>query len=244
MDVQVISLPLAAFAAGVVSFSSPCCVPLVPAYLSYVSALPVSDLERAHARRLTTRATALFVAGFTLVFTVLGVSFAFVGATFSRQVPLILKAAGVLIIIAGLAMAGVLRIPVLARERRLDLARLPSGTKGAFPLGMAFGFGWTPCIGPVLATVLTASSATQTAAWGAFLLVCYSLGLGLPFIGLAIGFQHARGSLEWLRRHSRSIERVGGVALALVGVLFVSGLWRSFFLPLQREFARFGWPPI
>jgi cytochrome c-type biogenesis protein len=155
-----------------------------------------------------------------------------------------LKVAGVFIIIAGLAMAGVLKIPALARERRFDLARIPSGTRGAFPLGMAFAFGWTPCIGPVLATVLSASAATQTAPWGAFLLVCYSLGLGLPFMGLALGLQHARGSMDWFRRHSRSIERDGGVLLAVIGVLFVTGAWRSFFLPLQREFARLGWPPI
>lgn len=239
-----LTLPLAAFAAGIVSFSSPCCVPLVPAYLSYVSALPLSDLERDSARRVMVRTTALFVAGFTFVFTLLGVSFAFVGAALTRQVPTILKVAGVFIIVAGLAMAGIVRIPWLARERRLDLARVPAGAKGAFPLGMAFAFGWVPCIGPVLATVLTAASATTTAGWGAILLICYSLGLGLPFLGLALGFQHARGSLEWLRRHGRTIERVGGIALTLVGVLFITGAWQSIFLPLQREFARLGWPPI
>lgn len=241
---EFLTLPLAAFAAGIVSFSSPCCVPLVPAYLSYISALPISDLESESARRVMVRAAALFVAGFTLVFTLLGVSFAFVGATLLRQVPVVLKVAGVVIVVAGLAMAGVLRIPFLARERRLDLARVPTGTKGAFPLGMAFAFGWVPCIGPVLATVLTAASATETAGWGAFLLVCYSLGLGLPFLGLAVGFERARGSLDWLRRHGRIIERVGGIALAFVGVLFISGAWQSIFLPLQREFARLGWPPV
>ena len=241
---EMLTLPLAAFAAGVISFSSPCCVPLVPAYLSYVSALPVAELERAQARRVTARTTAMFVAGFTFVFTVLGVSFAFVGAALSQHIPVILKVAGVFIIVAGLAMAGLIRIPLLARERRIDLARVPSGAKGAFPLGMAFAFGWTPCIGPVLATVLTAASATGTAGWGAFLLVCYSLGLGLPFIGLAIGFQHARGSLDWLRRHTLVIERIGGLLLAAIGVMFVTGMWRSIFLPLQREFAELGWPPI
>lgn len=242
--VDTLTLPLAAFAAGVVSFSSPCCVPLVPAYLSYVSALPASDVERERAQRVVVHATVLFVLGFTVVFTLLGISFAFVGAALTRQVPWVLKIAGVFIIVAGLAMAGILRIPLLARERRIDLARVPSGPKGAFPLGMAYAFGWTPCIGPVLATVLTTASATGTAAWGAFLLVCYSLGLGLPFIGLAVGFQRARGSLDWLRRHSRTIERAGGLMLALVGVLFVTGAWRGIFLPLQREFARLGWPPI
>jgi len=109
---------------------------------------------------------------------------------------------------------------------------------------MAFAFGWTPCIGPVLATILAAAAASRTAAWGALLLVCYSAGLGLPFIGLALGFQRAKGSLAWLRRNGRRIEQGGGVLLVGVGVLFVSGAWRSVFIPLQREFSKLGWPPV
>lgn len=144
----------------------------------------------------------------------------------------------------GLSMLGVLRIPLLSREGRLDLAWLPGGPRGAFPLGMAFAAGWTPCIGPVLATILATAAATQTAVWGGVLLALYSVGLGVPFVLLALGFQRARGSLAWLRRHGHAIERVGGVLLVVVGVLFVSGAWRSFFIPLQRSFARLGWPPI
>ena len=166
------------------------------------------------------------------------------GAAVVRNLPVVTRLSGVLIIIMGLAMLGFLRIPVLYRERRLDLARVPSGPKGAFFLGMAFAFGWAPCIGPVLATILATAAATQTAAWGAVLLVFYSLGLGLPVVGLALGFQRARGSLDWLQRHGRGIERFGGFMLVGVGILFVSGLWRAFFLPLQRYFAQFGWPPI
>ncbi|MGH9286058.1 MAG: cytochrome c biogenesis CcdA family protein, partial [Acidimicrobiales bacterium] len=190
------------------------------------------------------RASLLFVAGFTVVFTALGLSFAFVGAALLRNVPSIVRVSGVVIIAMGLAMMGVLRIPLLNRERRMDLARVPSGPRAAFFLGMAFAFGWTPCIGPVLATILATAAATQTAAWGAVLLVAYSLGLGLPFVGLALGFQRARGSMEWLRRNGRRIEVLGGTMMVGVGVLFVSGAWRSIFIPLQRSFARFGWPPI
>ncbi len=237
-------LPIVATVAGVISFSSPCCLPLIPGYLSYVSALPVSELGRPHSRALTLRATLLFVLGFTLVFTVLGVSLALVGAAVVRNLPVVTRLSGVLIIIMGLAMLGFVRIPVLYRERRLDLARVPSGPKGAFFLGMAFAFGWAPCIGPVLATILATAAATQTAVWGAILLVFYSLGLGIPFVGLALGFQRARGSLDWLQRHGRGIERFGGVMLVGVGILFLSGLWRAFFIPLQRYFAQFGWPPI
>ena len=237
-------LPVLAVVAGVVSFSSPCCLPLIPGYLSYVSALPVSELGRREARALTLRASLLFVAGFTLVFSVLGVSLALVGSALLQRLPVIVRVSGVGIIVMGLAMMGLLRIPLLKRERRFDLARIPNGPRGAFFLGSAFAFGWTPCIGPILATILTAAAASGTAAWGAVLLVLYSLGLGLPFIALGIGFQRARGSLAWLRRHARAIEVAGGAMLVAVGILFVSGAWRSFFLPLQRTFAELGWPPI
>ncbi len=241
---RALTLPLAAIVAGLISFSSPCCVPLVPSYLSYMSGLPVSGLAVREARSVTLRAAVLFVAGFTVVFTALGVSVAFVGSLLSRNLPVIMQVAGVGIILLGLAMMGVLRIPVLSRERRLDLARVPAGPGTAFPLGMAFAFGWVPCIGPVLATILTTAAATQTALSGGILLVFYSVGLGLPFIALAVGFQRARGSLDWLRRHGRQLEILGGALLGVVGVLFVTGAWRTFFLPLQREFARLGWPPV
>jgi cytochrome c-type biogenesis protein len=242
--VEVVLLPVAAIVAGVISFSSPCCLPLIPGYLSYVSALPVSELGQRQARRVALRAALLFVAGFTAVFTLLGVSVALIGPVLLRNLPAIVRLSGVVIIVMGLAMLGVIRVPVLYREWRLDMARLPTGPRTAFPLGMAFAFGWTPCIGPVLATILATAAATQTVAWGGLLLALYSIGLGLPFIALAVGFHRARGALEWLRRHGRAIEALGGVLLVAVGVLFVSGAWRSFFLPLQRKFAELGWPPI
>jgi len=237
-------LPFVAVLAGVVSFSSPCCLPLIPSYLSYVSALPIGDLGRREARAVTLRASMLFVAGFTTVFTALGVSVTLIGSTLLRQVPLIVRLSGVLIIAMGLAMIGVLRIPMLNRERRFDLARVPPGPRAAFVMGMAFAFGWAPCIGPVLATIIATAAATQTVAWGGILLALYSLGLGLPFIALALGFNRARGSLDWLRRHGRLVENVGGVLMIAVGVLFATGEWRTFFIPLQRKFAELGWPPI
>ena len=233
-----------AVVAGVISFSSPCCLPLIPGYLSYMSALPVSELGTRAARRTTLGAAALFVAGFTAVFTALGSSFALVGSLLLRNTPLITRVSGVLIIGMGLAMIGVLRVPLLYRERRVDLARIPTGPRAAFFMGMAFAFGWAPCIGPVLATILAVAAATQTAAWGALLLALYSIGLGIPFIALAVGFQRARGSLRWLQRHGRAVERLGGAMLVGVGVLFVSGAWASLFVPVQRWFADFGWPPI
>lgn len=239
-----VALPLAALGAGIISFSSPCCLPLIPGYLSYVSALPISELGAPEARRLTVRASLLFVAGFTVVFTALGASFALFGSVLLRNAPFIVRIAGIGIIVLGLAMIGLFDLPFMNRERRMDLARIPKGPASAFPLGMAFAFGWTPCIGPVLATILTAASATQTVGWGAFLLACYSIGLGIPFVALAVGFQHARGALGWLRRNGRRIEIAGGVTLVAVGALFVSGAWRAVFIPLQRSFSSLGWPPV
>src|SRR3990170_4581643 len=241
---EVMVLPFLALVAGVVSFTSPCCLPLIPSYLSYVTALPVAELGARQARAVTLRASLLFIAGFTVVFTALGASFAFVGSALLANVPLILRIAGVGIILMGLGMLAVLNIPFLHREWRPALGPSRRGAKAAFPLGMAFAAGWVPCIGPVLATILATAASTQTAPWGAVLLALYSLGLGIPFVVMGVWFQGLRGSVEWLRRHSRRVEQTAGVLLVGVGVLFVTGAWRTFFIPLQRAFARLGWPPI
>lgn len=241
---EVVALPVLAVAAGVLSFSSPCCLPLVPGYLSYVSALPVSDLAAGERRAVTLRASLLFVAGFTVVFTTVGVAAGLLGSVFLRNQDVVVAGFGVVVVALGLSTLGALRLPVLARERRVDLARVPRGPAWAFPTGMAFAAGWVPCIGPVLATILATASVTGSAAWGAVLLVLYSVGLGLPFIALALGFQRAQSSLAWLRRHGRRIETAGGLLLVGVGILFVTGEWQQLFLPLQRWFAQWGWPPL
>lgn len=238
-----LTLPFLALAAGVISFSSPCCLPLIPGYLSYVSALPVSELGERQARGVALRASLLFVAGFTTVFTLLGLLASTLGARLDDRGALV-RVFGVVIIGLGLATIGVLRVPLLMREKRIDLSRLPRGPVWAFPMGMAFATGWVPCIGPVLATVLATAAASGTAGWGALLLVLYSIGLGLPFVALAVGFSHAQRSLGWLRRNGRRIEMAGGGLLVLTGVLFVTGRWQGLFIPMQRWFARFGWPPV
>ena len=167
--------------------------------------------------------SAAFVAGFTVVFTALGASSTLVGSALLRHLPVILDVSGVFMIAFGLASTGLVRVGFLARERRFDLARVPKGPKGAFPLGMAFAFGWTPCVGPVLATVLAVASTGPT---------------------VAVGFTRARTSLGWLRRRGRVIELAGGVLLVAVGVLFLTGEWKQLFIPLQDRFARLGWPPL
>lgn len=241
---SILLLPFFAFVAGVVSFSSPCSLPLIPAYLSYMTALPVDHLDDRASRRAVVRASLLFVAGFTLVFTALGASFALVGSVLLRNVDIITRVAGIGIIAMGFAMLGLLKLPGYHRELRFDMSKVARGQRGAFPLGMAFAVGWTPCIGPILATILAVAGATQTVAYGAFLLAIYSLGLGIPFIFVAMGFHRARGSLDWLKHHGVLIERIGGVMLIVVGAMFATGVWRAIFVPLQSMFAKLGWPPI
>ena len=239
-----LALPLLAIVAGFVSISSPCVLPLLPGYISYITALPVPELGTAPAKRTALRASLLFVAGFTLVFTALGAGFALVGSVLLRNADTITRIAGLGIIAMGMAMIGWLRLPGFYRERRFDLQRIARGPGSAFPLGMAFGFGWTPCIGPILGTILAVAGATQTAGWGAALLTLYSLGLGIPFVLAAVWFQKAHSTLDWLRRNGRRIELAGGSMLIIVGVLFTTGIWQAIFIPLQRVFARLGWPPI
>jgi cytochrome c-type biogenesis protein len=238
------ALPLFAVVAGLISFSSPCCLPLLPGYLSYVSALPVSELGDRQARMVTLRAALLFVGGFTVVFTILGVVAQLLGSVFLANGGPVVRWFGVPIIILGLSTMGVLRLPFLLKERRIDLARVPQGTAWAFPMGMAFAAGWAPCLGPVLATIYATAAVSGTAVWGAILLVLYSIGLGVPFVALALGFNRAQRSLGWLRRNGRRIEVAGGALLVVVGLLFVTGRWQGYFQPLQRWFAEHGWPPV
>ena len=238
------ALPVFAVVAGLISFSSPCCLPLLPGYLSYVSALPVSELGDRQARMVTLRAALLFVAGFTVVFTALGVVAQLLGSVFLANGGPVVRWFGLPIIVLGLSTMGVLRLPFLMRERRIDMARVPRGTAWAFPMGMAFAAGWAPCLGPVLATIYATAAVSGTAVWGGVLLVLYSIGLGLPFVALALGFNRAQRSLGWLRRNGRRIEVAGGALLVLVGLLFVTGRWQGYFQPLQRWFAEHGWPPV
>jgi cytochrome c-type biogenesis protein len=186
----------------------------------------------------------LFVLGFALVFTLLGAGLSVFGAPLIARREFLIRIAGVFIIIMGLVAAGVLRIPFMRRELRMDLRRVRPGPGGAVPLGMAFAIGWTPCIGPVLAGILTAAATAEGAWSGASLLFVYSLGLGIPFVLLALGYTRANRAVTWLRRHGRGVELVGGVILVVMGVLMITGQWLRLFTPLIRLFSRSGWPPV
>jgi len=239
-----VALPLLAVVAGLISITSPCCLPLIPSYVSYVSSLPVGEMAEAEGRRLALESSLLFVAGFTIVFTALGLTASVIGTVLLAHLALLTRVAGVFILFMGLAALGLFPRRWLQRELRLDLHRVPRGRAGALPLGMAFAAGWTPCIGPVLATILTLAASSGSVLAGGALLALYSVGLGIPFVAIALGYHRLGRSLGWLRRHGRAIERVGGVVLVVVGLGYISGRWVQLFRPLQRWFAGFGWPPI
>ena len=213
-----------AFLAGVVSFLSPCVLPLVPGYLSYVAGTSLEDLrDRAASRLRALGYAACFVAGFSLVFVAFGASATALGGLLLEHKDTLAVAAGVLILLFGLHLAGFLQLHWLEREARLHLD-LPGGRLlGAFLMGLAFAFGWTPCIGPVLGAILTMSATTTSLGTGTTLLAVYSLGLGLPFLLAALFTDLLLERLRLLSRTGRRLQRAAGAALAVAGVLMLTG---------------------
>jgi cytochrome c-type biogenesis protein len=219
-----LALPIAV-AAGVVSFLSPCVLPLVPGYLSYVTGMS-ADPRRG--RMLL--GTSLFVLGFALVFVLGGALFGGVGAVLLGNAEVITRVLGALTIVLGLAFLGL--VPGLQRDVRIH--RLPAaGLAGAPLLGVVFGLGWTPCIGPTLAVVLTLGLNEGSAGRGALLAFAYALGLGLPFVLAGLAYRRALRTFAAVRRHTRLITRVGGAMLVTVGLLLVTGLWGELVAAMQ-----------
>jgi cytochrome c-type biogenesis protein len=213
-----------AFVAGILSFISPCVLPLVPGYLSFISGISLEEMRGhggtapASATRHVFLASLAFVAGFSLVFVALGATASTLGAFLFRRISLLEKIAGVLLIIFGLHTIGVLRIPWLYREARLETRR-PVGMLGAFLVGLAFAFGWTPCIGPILGSIMALAAEEGTLRQGVKLLAVYSLGLGLPFLAAALAIDRFLSAFARIRRHYRTIEVVAGLLMVIVGVL-------------------------
>jgi cytochrome c-type biogenesis protein len=211
---------LIALAGGAASFLSPCVLPLLPAYLSFVSGLSVEELQKANRRVLFS--TAAFVLGFSVVFTLLGAGFSFAGALVSNKRVLEIVA-GSLLIVLGAIVAGLAMPRFMQRDMRPLLKKAPRGPAGAFLMGIAFAFGWTPCVGPILGSILTMAAEGNDPAAGALLLFVYSLGMGIPFLvaGLFVGW--ALRAFARIRRHLRVIQIVCGAILIIYGVLLVSG---------------------
>jgi cytochrome c-type biogenesis protein len=231
-----------AFAAGILGFLSPCVVPLIPGYLSFVSGLQLTEMSleqrRQHLGQVLV-ATTLFVVGFAAIFTALGASASALGGLILDNRLLLTRVGGAVVVIMGLAVLGVIKVPGLYRERRFRMERRPVGLLGALPVGMAFGFAWTPCVGPVLTAVLTLAAATQTTAAGALLLFVYSLGLGLPFLITAVLMTAAFDTMGWLRRHAGAVSRVSGILLLVMGgammgdLLFRVNAWMLRLVPFR-----------
>jgi cytochrome c-type biogenesis protein len=211
-----------ALIAGLVSFFSPCVVPLLPGYLSYVTGLSGADLEGGGRRGRMLAGTSLFVLGFSFVFVSLGTLMGAVGTWLlvnQRTLSIVL---GLLVIAMGLAFIGA--VPLLQRDVRVH--RIPDVGVAAAPLlGVLFGLGWTPCLGPTLTAVLALSLDEASAGRGAALTLAYCLGLGIPFIVAALAFRRMLGATRWLRRHQQWVSRLGGAMLVAVGVLLVTGWW-------------------
>lgn len=218
-----------ALGAGFLSFASPCVLPLVPPYLAYMAGVSLEELrtpgsgQPTVARLHVAGASLGFIAGFTTVFLILGVSASAIGQVVNYYRAELGILAGILIIIMGLHFLGLFRIPLLYREARLSVAPTSPGVLGSYLMGIAFGFGWTPCIGPVLSAILTVSASQDTVAEGALLLLVYSLGLAVPFLLTALFTGPFMRMMVHFRRYIGHIERVMGVALILTGILFLTG---------------------
>jgi cytochrome c-type biogenesis protein len=245
---------------GLISFASPCVLPLVPGYLSYVAGLVGSGARSAAPVRTgggggTATATAvraadersprgrmvlgalLFVLGFTVVFVAFGAAFGGLGRLLLQYSDVLTRIFGVLTIVVGLAFLGWL--PLLQRTKRLT-ARPVAGLAGAPLLGVVFGLGWTPCLGPTLSAVYSLAFSQATAGRGALLSVAYCLGLGIPFVLVALGARWALGATSFLRRHARTVTRFGGAVLVVVGLLLLTGLWSEWMTWLRSWLATTG----
>ena len=244
---------LAAFGAGLLSFVSPCVLPLIPGYLSYISGLTLDQMRGVpaagagagiavaappEARRQVVLASLAFILGFSLVFVALGASASYLGQFLTSRLTLLGRIAGAVIIVFGLHTMGVLRIEWLYQEKRVQTTKRPAGFIGAVLVGSAFAFGWTPCLGPILAGILAVAATQNTVGHGVRLLAAYSLGLGVPFLATALAMNRFFAAFAKIRRHYHAIEVTSGVLLVVIGVLIftnrftVIAQWLSPYLPV------------
>ena len=214
---------IGAFIAGLLSFLSPCVLPLIPSFITYITGLSFSDLQAEHpthkVRQQTIIHSLIFIAGFTTVFVLLGASATFIGNYLQAHMALLRKIGGVLIVIFGVHVSGIFDIGLLLGEKRLTIHRKPAGYLGSFIVGVAFAAGWTPCIGPILASILMVAAAEETVYRGIMLLLVYSLGLGLPFFLASLAMHQFLVFFNRFKKYIRIFEIITGVFLIVVGVL-------------------------
>ena len=232
----------AAFGAGLISITSPCCLPLLPGYLGYLTGLSAEDMAERRGRTLS--AALLFVAGFTVVFVALGATASELGAALAGSRVRLEQVAGVLIAVMGVVLLLDGRIPGLWRAG--DWSRLLAGGRmwAAAPLGASFAITWTPCIGPVLGAILALAGSTQDLGRGVVLLAVYSLGLALPFLALSLAVAPARALLRRAAGAMAAARLASGAILVIMGVLLVSGRWLPLIAPALDAYGRLHWPPV
>jgi cytochrome c-type biogenesis protein len=224
--------PLVAFLGGILSFLSPCVLPLVPSYLGFITGFTLEEMG--NRRKLALIHAVLFVAGFSIIFVVLGASATAVGSAFRASKELIQRGGGILIIAFGLYCLGVIKLGFLTREKRFHLEEKPLGYLGSVLVGMAFGAGWSPCIGPILGGILSLAATETDLSRGIGLLVAYSAGLAVPFLIAAIAVEQFLDWFQRFRRYLHWVQRVSGVLLVVVGLLIATGQFTRLAAYLQK----------
>lgn len=222
---------LGAFIAGLLSFLSPCVLPLIPSYITYITGLSFADLQAEHPSHIVRRKAMLhalaFIAAFTVVFVLLGASATFVGSFLQEHIGVVRKVGGVLIVLFGIHVTGLVPLHFLMGEKRVQLHQKPAGYVGSFLVGIAFAAGWTPCIGPILASILMVAATEGSIMQGIILLLLYSLGLGIPFFLSALAMHHFLTVFNRFKKFIRVFEICTGLFLVLVGILiYTNGLAR------------------
>ncbi|ABA78287.1 cytochrome C biogenesis protein CcdA [Rhodobacter sphaeroides] len=235
IDAGLLPAMLIALVAGVLSFLSPCVLPIVPPYLAYMGGISMKELNQG-ARRGPLMAALFFVLGLSTVFLFLGFTASAFGAFFLSNAETFATLAGVIVMAFGAHFVGVYRIPFLDREMRMDAGDRGGSAFGAYVLGLAFAFGWTPCIGPQLGAILTLAASEASIARGTTLLAIYAAGLGIPFLLVAAFFPRLTGVMGWMKRHMERIERIMGLLLWTIGLLMLTGGFSSFSYWLLETF--------
>jgi cytochrome c-type biogenesis protein len=237
IDAGLLPAMLVALAAGVLSFLSPCVLPIVPPYLAYMGGISVGDMQTGRgAQRRVMLPALFFVMGLSTVFLFLGFTASAFGAFFLQNADWFSTLAGVIVMVFGAHFIGIYRIGFLDRDLRMDAGERGGSAFGAYVLGLAFAFGWTPCIGPQLGAILTLAASEASVARGTMLLAVYAIGLGIPFLLVAAFFPRLTGLMGWMKRHMERIERVMGLLLWTIGLLMLTGGFSSFSFWLLETF--------
>ena len=220
-----------AFSAGVLSFASPCVLPLVPSYITYITGVSFKKLTNAEAetkvRWATMSHSLCFISGFSLVFILMGASATYLGQLLVQYQYWIMKGGGVLIILLGIHFTGLIKLPFLQMEKRFEMRKKPLGYAGSFVVGVVFAAGWTPCIGPILSTILIYASTAKNFATGILLLTYYSVGLGIPFFLSSLAFNSFLSAFDKIKRYMNIIKIVSGLFLIGIGILFLTDTFKE-----------------